>query len=191
MKALQDWDYCKQCALRGQEHDPFIVTTKRTIDREIIQGVVEEWRSESLYLEQRMDSGDFLVSKLEEARHPFSRLEKDLGKVGKLAEARDEDNINLFRGPRNVLNRKEALERFLQRVGMAFIGGAFLIGPMILMVLHKGLLTTLLTTSICVFAFGLVMAMFLDRPFDVLSATAAYAAVLVVFVGSSSVGSGG
>jgi hypothetical protein len=69
---------------------------------------------------------------------------------------------------------------------MAAIGGAFLIGPMLLMVLHKTLLTTLLTSSICVFAFGLLMAMFLEKPFDVLSATAAYAAVLVVFIGTSS-----
>lgn len=68
---------------------------------------------------------------------------------------------------------------------MAFVGGAFLIGPMLLMVLHQGKVTSLVNTSVCVFAFGLVMAAFLEKPFDVLSATAAYATVLVVFVGMS------
>ncbi|KUJ17406.1 uncharacterized protein LY89DRAFT_684459 [Mollisia scopiformis] len=57
------------------------------------------------------------------------------------------------------------------------------------MVLHKSLLTTLLTTSICVSAFGLALALFLEDPFDVLSGTAAYAAALVVFVGTSGAGS--
>jgi hypothetical protein len=67
---------------------------------------------------------------------------------------------------------------------MAAIGGAFLIGPMLVMVLHKSLLTTLLT-SVCVIVFGVILAFALDDPFDVLSGTAAYAAVLVVFVGTS------
>jgi hypothetical protein len=68
---------------------------------------------------------------------------------------------------------------------MAAIGGAFLIGPMLVMVLHKSLLTTLLTSSVCVIVFGVILAFALDDPFDVLSGTAAYAAVLVVFVGTS------
>lgn len=71
---------------------------------------------------------------------------------------------------------------------MAAIGGAFLIGPMLLMVLHKSLLTMLLTTSLCVASFGGLMAFYLDEPFNVLSGTAAYAAVLVVFVGTSNAG---
>jgi hypothetical protein len=171
---LQDWDYSKQCAPRGKENDPFIVTTKKTIGYEMIQGIAEElyknteWRAEDQYW--------------------FSKLEEDMKKTGKLAEPRERDGAVLFGGPRNVMNEKEALKCFLRRIGMAGIGGAFLIGPMILMVLHKGLLTTLLTTSLCVCAFGLIMAIFLDQPFDVLSATAAYAAVLVVFVGTSNSG---
>jgi len=37
-------------------------------------------------------------------------------------------------------------------------------------------------------AFGVLMARVLERPFDVMSATAAYAAVLVVFVGTANLG---
>lgn len=72
---------------------------------------------------------------------------------------------------------------------MACLEEAFLIGTLLIMVLRQSFLTTLLTDSICVFAFGLLMALFLERPFDVLSGTAAYAAVLVVFVGASNSGS--
>ena len=69
---------------------------------------------------------------------------------------------------------------------MAAIGGAFLIRPMLIMVLHKSLLTTFLTSSLCVVFFGLILAFVLDDQFKVLSGTAANAAVLVVFVGTSS-----
>ena len=83
------------------------------------------------------------------------------------------------------MNRPDDFKRFWERLFMAAIGGAFLIGPMLLMVLHKSLLTTLLTTSLCVASFGVLMAFYLDKPFDVLSGTATYAAALVVFVGTS------
>lgn len=58
---------------------------------------------------------------------------------------------------------------------------------MLLMVLYKHLLTSLLTTSIAVFLFALAMAIFsTGSPETLLAAVAAYAAVLVVFVGTSS-----
>ena len=69
---------------------------------------------------------------------------------------------------------------------MALVGGLFLIGPMLIMVTVNTLVASLVVTSACVVLFGLVMAWRLEKPFDVLSATAAYAAVLVVFVGTSS-----
>ena len=53
------------------------------------------------------------------------------------------------------------------------------------MVLHRSLATALFTTSVCVLAFGVLVARALEKRFDVLSATAAYAAVLVVFVGTT------
>lgn len=75
---------------------------------------------------------------------------------------------------------------------MAIIGGVFLIGPMWLMVLRNELYTTLITTTAFVFGFGLIISV---GPIfivgskigveTVFSATAAYAAVLVVFVGTT------
>lgn len=70
-----------------------------------------------------------------------------------------------------------------RRLGMAVLGGAFLIGPMWIMVLHNTLYTCLVSTTVFVAVFGIMMAYKLDDGKDVLSSTAAYAAVLVVFVG--------
>ncbi len=51
-----------------------------------------------------------------------------------------------------------------------------------LMVLHKTLYTALISTTVLVATFRVVMAVFLDRLKDVLLSTAAYSAVLVVFI---------
>ncbi|XXG98093.1 hypothetical protein Hte_004412 [Hypoxylon texense] len=73
--------------------------------------------------------------------------------------------------------------QFINRVVVATVGGGFLIGPMWLMVLHNTRDTALISTTAFVVVFGLMMACILDRYMDILSSTAAYAAVLVVFVG--------
>ncbi len=76
---------------------------------------------------------------------------------------------------------------FTQRIIMAMFGGAALIGPMLIMTLHPSKNTSLITVSVATFVFALVLA-FIARDSagkDVLGATAAYAAVLVVFVGTS------
>jgi len=67
---------------------------------------------------------------------------------------------------------------------------------MLLMVLHNTLLTTLIATSVSVIIFAFVVALISSGligmkavdlgPKDVLATTAAYAAVLVVFVGVKS-----
>jgi hypothetical protein len=79
------------------------------------------------------------------------------------------------------------LENFALRVVMAIVGGAFLIGPMWPMVLHNTRYTALISTSVCVLVFGVIMAWVLDHALNVLSVTAAYAAVLVVFVGTNTI----
>lgn len=78
-------------------------------------------------------------------------------------------------------------EKFLVRLSTAIIGGSFLIGPMWLMVLRPQVYTGLISTTAFVSVFGLLMTWLLDSPRSVLSTTAAYAAVLVVFVGTNTV----
>lgn len=75
---------------------------------------------------------------------------------------------------------------------MAFVGGVFLIGPMWLMVLQNHVDSTLITTTVFVFEFRLVILIIASFVYGarvgmdiVMSATAAYAAVLVVFVGTT------
>jgi len=76
----------------------------------------------------------------------------------------------------------DRLARFL----LAFIGGASLVVPMLVMSIHRSKTKSLVTVSIAVLLFSFVLSMALKlRNNDVLAATAAYAAVLVVFVGTS------
>ncbi|KAI0110960.1 hypothetical protein F4776DRAFT_674317 [Hypoxylon sp. NC0597] len=83
-----------------------------------------------------------------------------------------------------TIPRSEATSRsFKARLGVATVGCLFLIIPMWIMVLHNTLWTGLVATTAFVAAFGLLMAFFLSDNIQVLSSSAAYAAVLVVFVG--------
>lgn len=60
---------------------------------------------------------------------------------------------------------------------------------MMIMALHPSKLTSLLTTSVFTVAVAVALAVFMSdaSPKDVVGATAAYAAVLVVFVGANGI----
>ena len=83
--------------------------------------------------------------------------------------------------------KQSKFEALVNRIKMALFGGVVVVVPMLIMALHRTLLTTLLTTSLFVLAVGLVLAWSMDsaEPKDILTATAAYAAILVVFVGTT------
>lgn len=85
---------------------------------------------------------------------------------------------------------KEQTKEFFNRLGMALFGGFVLIAPMLIMRLHPTELTTLLTTSVFVLVVGIILACYMTDATerDILAATAAYAAVLVVFVGANANG---
>lgn len=80
----------------------------------------------------------------------------------------------------------KAKDALVSRLLMALCGGLALVGPMLVMILHPTKLTTILTTSCCVVAAAVLLAVFMvdSQAKDVLACTAAYAAVLVVFVGA-------
>ncbi|CZR61559.1 uncharacterized protein PAC_11456 [Phialocephala subalpina] len=79
--------------------------------------------------------------------------------------------------------QKRALAR---RMVMASFAGSMMIAPMLIMVLHRGLYTKLFVTGFFTLGVGLVLAWWMEEgdSRDVMAATAAYAAVLVVFVGT-------
>ena len=95
-----------------------------------------------------------------------------------------ESLVGSFR-QRNRVIKKRGLREFLSRLLMALFSGTALVGPMILMVLHHDQTTSLSTTSVAVFLFATVVAYFSRAGAETVVVTvAAYAAVLVVFVGT-------
>jgi VIT1/CCC1 family predicted Fe2+/Mn2+ transporter len=74
----------------------------------------------------------------------------------------------------------------LARFIMAFVGGAALLIPMAIMVFNSSLNKSLITTCVAVILFAGFLAFGISASNqDTLAATATYAAVLVVFVGTS------
>lgn len=73
--------------------------------------------------------------------------------------------------------KAQAKKALLSRLFMALGGGLALVGPMLVMIFHPTKLTTVLTTSCCVTAAGVCLAVFMvdSQPKDVLACTAAYA----------------
>jgi hypothetical protein len=75
------------------------------------------------------------------------------------------------------------LKAFVQRLAPALFGGFALVVPMLIMKLRATTLAVCLTTTLFVIAAAVLLTLYTKS--DVLSLTAAYAAVLVVFVGTS------
>jgi hypothetical protein len=87
---------------------------------------------------------------------------------------------------RKVLEYKRA-HGFSTRFFTALLGGLALIVPMLIMAIHENRMKSLITASVCVLLFALGLAWAVPAtPQELLGTTAAYAAVLVVFVGVSS-----
>ncbi|KAL9090539.1 MAG: hypothetical protein Q9165_005300 [Trypethelium subeluteriae] len=156
VQAIKDNDYVHDGARRLK--DPFVVTSKRRIDARVIRSALK-----SIPEDLRDDD-------LRNIASLYPPLEKDAEPIG---------------GTRHAALRDKRAKTFLFQLSMAAVGGGFLLGPMWLMVLHSTQYTALITTSVCVVLFGICMAWILDQTMNVLSVTAAYAAVLVVFVGAT------
>jgi hypothetical protein len=157
VQALQDYDYIAQRFRHPR--DPFRVSGER---------VVERWMLEAA-MRDRENPADPL--------HESPLLAKNRWGSPDILRP---DRIY---GTRGDLSRQAWVGEFQGRLSVAAVGGAFLIGPMWLMVLHDTPYTALVGTTVFVVVFGLLMAIFLEKLTDVMSSTAAYAAVLVVFVG--------
>lgn len=122
---------------------------------------------------------------------PAKLIAQELEKVGSVGDWETEDGRQTVCGTRGDNLSKTWFMNFKRRVAVAAVGGLFLVGPMWLMVLYKKLYVQLASATGFVAAFGIVMATFLDKDDAVMASTAAYAAVLVVFVGASTGGDGG
>jgi hypothetical protein len=105
---------------------------------------------------------------------------------GLLPIARDHTDPQLPGLSRTVAHRASESEQLWVRFGMASAGGLILVVPMLIMANLGTKTANLVTTCIAMFLFaaGITFGTRL-KPDQVLGATAAYAAVLVVFVGTS------
>lgn len=87
------------------------------------------------------------------------------------------------------MSKTEAASKhaFTSRLIMALFGGIALIIPTVIMAKNEGINISLIVTSIFVLIFALILAFGATDSTgkDVLGMTAAYTAVLVVFVGTS------
>lgn len=137
--------------------DPFLATSERYTDMHVVNHVMGN-------ISDTFHTGPF----------------KSIDSIGKWKG--DEDNSPIG-GTRHTSMKMSKLQKFYKRLGIAAFGGVFLLGPIWLMVLHHTLYTSLISTTVCVTFFGFIMAVYVDTVSDVLTSTAAYAAVLVVFVG--------
>lgn len=146
--------------------DPFLATGEYAIDNYVLNCNIDNKLAHDASMEHRASLGPWEHSKSYESYDPRKAHEP-------------------ICGTRNDNVAKVWYRGFKGRVILAAVGGAFLIGPMWLMVLQSGLYTALITTTGFVAGFGILMAYFLEEGKDVLASTAAYAAVLVVFVGTS------
>jgi hypothetical protein len=154
VQALQDYDYMGKHF--AQDQDPFIVTGERLIERQMLEAAMKEKEHEADPLEGAESTMEW---------EPCDVHPKPVD------------------GVRYSNFRESWIRGFQRRLSAAAVGGTFLIGPMWLMVLRHTLYTSLVATTVCVSIFGFTMALLLEGLIDVLSSTAAYAAVLVVFVG--------
>lgn len=136
--------------------DPFVITGERYIDRNMLKAAMDGLESRNASMEMLSPIGDW---------------ENDSVRPAPIAGTRD-GNL-----------RRAQFKAFRERMALASLGAIFLIAPMWLMVLHNTLYTGLVATTVFICVFGLVMTVALDKPMDVMASTAAYAAVLVVFVG--------
>lgn len=136
--------------------DPFLITGERAIDDFVIRAT----------LGNDIEDGNF-----GEPIPVLGTWENDSQPIG---------------GTRTATIAEKGAQEFRDKVVMATVGGFFLIAPMWFMVLRNDLYTSLVSTTAFVAAFGIIMAWNLDKPKEVIAGTAAYAAVLVVFVGTGS-----
>lgn len=160
VQAVRDFDYMTECSKR--ERDPFRATGEYYTDKLALERILADTglRSDFEGLELQNYSSHLR----------WETLDPDAPRATILGNRTA--NVNVL-----------ATRAFYWRLGIAGLSAAFLLGPMWMMAYSPKRATALWGTTSCVLVFGLVMASWLERDAEVMSNTAAYAAVLVVFVG--------
>jgi hypothetical protein len=171
--AVRNWEYMVEHRAKAAgkaSKDFFVACSKHPLNHKLMQayGLIKEIEEGFQLRCQPADpeSGGVYQEYLPGKQRRFTIAEEDDRKT---AEARWREWYALW-----------------TRFWFSMLGGVGVIAPMLLMVLHQNRATALATTSCSVFLFALVLAFATKAPPEVaVNAVAAYAAVLVAFVGSS------
>ncbi|KAK4203295.1 hypothetical protein QBC40DRAFT_317946 [Triangularia verruculosa] len=115
---------------------------------------------------------------------PNNPNSKNGEKIDKLREKIDHAFVSAVRLTTSGItadSKAKAKKALASRLLMALGGAVALVGPMLVMVLHPTKLTSILTTSCCVIAAAVCLAVFMvdSQPKDVLACTAAWVSVNV------------
>jgi hypothetical protein len=123
-----------------------------------------------------------------EEREALGRLKEEASFRLKVPSRKDGKEAWIISGDkRRKIEKETGRKRFISRAATAVFGGLAVTAPMLIMSLHPTRLTQLLTASLFVVFVALILAWLMDdaERKDMIAATAAYAAVLVVFVGAT------
>jgi hypothetical protein len=152
---MQDYDYMNVCSQRAT--DPFLATGENFVDGRVLRRAMES-----------------VPKSFRKTKFPLA---------DSIRQWKGNEDSSPIGGTRNETIKASEFKSFQKRLWIAAFAGTFLLAPMWLMVLHHTLYTALVSTTVFVTVFGFIMAWSLEKESDVLSSTAVYAAVLVVFVG--------
>ncbi|OTA25466.1 hypothetical protein BTJ68_12674 [Hortaea werneckii EXF-2000] len=154
--AVRNLDFMREKAVGGYDHDPFLIKSSRALER----GVLE---SSGLIPDHLLPKGDLPLPCDHE--HPLLSNES---------------------GGRHYANEQTTKKQRIERFAMASFGGLLIIVPMLIMANVPGKVASLVTSCVAITIFAALVTLVTKLgPHEVLASVAAYAAVLVVFVGLS------
>ncbi|KAF2111549.1 hypothetical protein BDV96DRAFT_582376 [Lophiotrema nucula] len=181
IQALKDYEYMST-AISAQSQDPFIASSEDSVVKWILQRILykkeESWPADDVAIVPKSVWKDICFEPSGPSVPGRSMPSVSFGVM----------HAPPIGGTRRSNARKSKLRSLRGRLATAALAAVFLVVPMWLMVLKHTKWTALISSTVFVLVFGWLMAVSLEKPMEVLSATAAYAAVLVVFVGAISFG---
>lgn len=147
--------------------DPFLITTEDRLSFILME-------REGLFRHPSLDP--------EEVEHLTNRLRR--------RSTAWNPKLNMLPGEsRTEMRRINEVRLFFERFTLGVFGGLAIIAPMLIMALSNSLLVSLIVTSVTTMLFAVLLALpMIGGALDgqtVLASVAAYAAILVVFVGTS------
>ncbi|KAI6810502.1 hypothetical protein KC340_g16748 [Hortaea werneckii] len=153
--AVRNLDFMSEKAKLGYDKDPFLLKSSRALERGILE-------SSGFIPHHVLPKGELPLPYDHE--HPL------------LSNAFGRHHAN------EATSKKQRLERF----AMASFGGLLIIVPMLIMANVPGKVASLVTSCVAIAIFAALVTLGTKLgPHEVLASVAAYAAVLVVFVGLS------